>query len=249
MRALCRSARTTSASRKKPRRRSEKSHTNALIEKVIGHHKACIVGADLDFDIAFGGTAGHCQAKDKLRSDAVKGTDAFHATDDIGHMRAEDPAVSVDLIDDDEAEVLEELLPLERLSTLSHGGRHHRKRVAQGLAGGGRCRNNEIAHLSRCCPGVGLVRIERTHTASPQCLSKRRREIRTEWAEIRRAPGNSELSGDALCVAIGKAAGKLTARGRRGRQRPGVQDRVQGRPRIGGPVLAAGGSRTETDKL
>ena len=52
------------------------------------------------------------RAQDELRSHPIESTDPLQATDDIGHMGTKDPAIGVHLIDDDKAQVLEELRPL-----------------------------------------------------------------------------------------------------------------------------------------
>ena len=50
--------------------------------------------------------------EDELRICAVKGRHAFQAPDDIGHVRAEDPAIGVQFVDDHEFQVAEEVGPV-----------------------------------------------------------------------------------------------------------------------------------------
>ena len=52
------------------------------------------------------------RAQDELRRDIVERADSLEAAQDIGHVRSEHAAVRVDLVNDDVAQVLEELRPL-----------------------------------------------------------------------------------------------------------------------------------------
>src|SRR6185369_10781783 len=67
------------------------------------------------FDQTFGEFAGipdGCRSENELRLCPIKGSHTFQPANDVGDMRAEDPAIGMGFINDDELQVGEEVVPV-----------------------------------------------------------------------------------------------------------------------------------------
>jgi hypothetical protein len=123
---------------------------------------------------------------------------------------------------------------VQRLAALRQRRGHHRQRVADRLAGGGRGDDGEVVASLRLPPRLGLVRIQPFDAALAQRGGQCRRQIVGQRLVASFARGNDELSGDPVAVLPRQPLRQGAAIGALRRQQRGIGGVVADQRCLGG---------------
>ena len=97
---------------------------------------------------------------------------------------------------------------VQRFRARRHCCTHHRQRVAQRLARGGRGDDGDVFATLGGGPGVGLVAVEAVDAARAQSIGECQRDIIGNRRVVALATGDGEAAGDAVGIALRQRLGQ-----------------------------------------